>query len=81
MFTKYFTRIQRAIRDSAETHPLRMLLAVIGQELVTGDIEDITNQSIFTKNLGNLFYSPLENLLGATHPHGLEAVQAVMKGV
>ena len=81
MFTKYFTRIQRAIRDSAETHPLRMLLAVIGQELVTGDIEDITNQSIFTKNLGNLFYSPLENLLGATHPHGAEAVLAVMKGV
>lgn len=81
MFTKYFTRIQRAIRESAETHPLRVLLAIIGQELLTGDIEDVTDQSIFTKNLGNLFYSPLENLLGAMHPHGLEAVQAVMKGV
>lgn len=81
MFTKYFTRIQRVIRDSAETHPLRMMLAIIGQDLLTGDVEDITDQSIFTKNMGNIFYSPLDVFLGATHPHGIEAVQAVMKGL
>lgn len=81
MFTKYFTRVQRVIKTSAETHPLRMLLAILGQEMITGDIEDITNQSIFAKNLGTIVYSPLDVLIGATHPHGLEAVAAVVKGV
>ena len=81
MFTKYFTRIQRAIRVNAESKPLRVLLAIIGQELLTGDVDDITDQSIFTKNLGNLFYNPLDNLLGAMTPHGAEAILHVMSGI
>ena len=78
MFTKYFTRIQRAIKENVETHPLRVLLAIIGQEYLFGDVEDITNQSVFTKDLGNIVYNPLDTMLGAMHPHGAEAVASVM---
>ena len=81
MFTKYFTRVQRAIRTSAETHPLRVLLAIIGQELLFGDVDDIHDQSVFTKNMGSLFYNPLDNLIGAMTPHGAEAVLHVMSGI
>lgn len=81
MFTKYFTRVQRAIRTSAETHPLRVLLAIVGQELLFGDVDDIHDQSVFTKNIGSLFYNPLDNLIGAMTPHGAEAVLQVMSGI
>lgn len=74
MFTKYFTRIQRVIRDYSKNHPSKLFLAFLGQEYLVGDLDDITDQSIFTKDVSNLGYSSLENLMRVLTPSSLEAV-------
>ena len=79
MFTKYFTRIQKAIKAGAKDHPLKMLMAILGQEWIVGDLEDITDQSMMTKDLGNIFYSPLDTLMRIINPSAVEAVQAVAR--
>ena len=77
MFTKYFTRIQKVLKSTAKKHPMKVLMAIIGQEWVTGDIEDVYDQSIVTKDLGNIFYNPLDTFIRAITPSGAEAVHAV----
>jgi len=80
MFTKYFTRVQRVLRDYGKTHPSKVLLAVLGQEYLLGDIDDITDQSILTKDMGNLFYNPFDNLMRVITPSTLEAVDWAING-
>lgn len=75
MFTKYFTRIQKAIKEQGRKNPLKVLFALLGQEFVIGDVEDIYDQSVFTKNVGNMLYNPLDNLVRAVTPSGAEAIQ------
>jgi len=69
MFTKYFERIQRVIKTNSQDKPMTMLMALLGQAYLTGDIEDITDQSIFTKNYGGMFHlDPFEHIMGAVTP-------------
>ena len=79
MFTKYFTRIQKAIKEHAREHPIKVLLAVLGQDLVIGDVDDMYDQSIATKDLGNIFYNPLDTLTRAITPSGAEAIAWALK--
>lgn len=61
MFTKYFQRIQRVLRDSAVDHPVNFMMALAAQEYII-DAADITDQSIFSKDLSYMFHSPLEHV-------------------
>jgi len=74
MFTKYFTRIQRVLRDYGKNHPAKLLLSILGQDYVLGDIDSIDDQSIFSKDMGNLFYNPTDNLMRVITPTSAEAV-------
>jgi len=76
MFTRYFTRIQRVIRNYGFKHPDRILLALLAQDYALGDVDDITDQSIVTKNLDNLFYNPWDHIKRVLTPSALEAVEA-----
>lgn len=80
MFTKYFTRIQRVIRDYGKNHPSKVLLAVLVQEYLLGDIDDITDQSPLTKDMGNLFYNPFDNMMRVFTPSTIEAVDWAVNG-
>ena len=71
MFTKYFVRIQRVIRKSVIDHPISFLLAVLGQAAIM-DVDDVHDQSIFTKDLTNIFHGPIDTLIGALYPSGLD---------
>ena len=71
MFTKYLVRIQRVIRKSVIDHPISFLLAVFGQAAIM-DIDDVHDQSLFTKDLTNIFYGPIETLIRALYPSGLD---------
>lgn len=79
MFTKYFTRIQKAIRQHIRTHPLKVLGAVLAQEWVIGDIDDFTDQSLVAKDLGNIFYSPADQLWRAITPQWDNALDGVRR--
>lgn len=74
MFTKYFTRIQKAIKYQARKHPLTVIAALLAQEWVIGDVDDITDQSMFTKDLGNIFYSPMDSIMRAATPMWDDAI-------
>ena len=74
MFTKYFTRIQKAIKEQGKKNPLKVLFAILGQEFVLGDVEDIYDQSILSKDPTNMFYNPVDTFLRAITPSGAEAV-------
>ena len=78
MFTKYFTRVQKAIKGLGKDHPIKLITALLGQEYVLGDVEDITDQSMFSKDLGNMLYNPLDNFIRAITPSGAEAVGEVL---
>ena len=71
MFTKYFIRIQRVIRKGVVDHPISFLLAVLGQATIM-DIDDVHDQSLFTKDLTNIFYNPIDVLTKALYPAGLD---------
>jgi uncharacterized protein YecE (DUF72 family) len=81
MFTKYFSRIQKAIKQLFKGHPISAVLALSAQEFLVGDIEDITDQSILTKDITNSFYNPLETFMRAITPSGAEAIAYGMKAV
>jgi len=80
MFTKYFTRIQRVLRNYGVRHPAKIALSLLGQDYVLGDMDDMTDQSILTKDMGNLFYNPFDHLMRVITPTALEAVKAVLDG-
>jgi hypothetical protein len=69
MFTKYFERIQRVIRTTGKDKPVSTLMTLLGQVYLTGDIDDITDQSIFTKNYEGMFHlDPFEHLGAVVTP-------------
>ena len=39
-----------------------------------GDVDDITDQSMFTKDLGNIFYSPMDSFMRAATPMWDDAI-------
>ena len=77
MFTKYFTRIQKAIKGQARNHPLKLVLALVAQEWVIGDVEDITDQSVLTKDIGNMFYSPTDTFMRVITPAWGDAIKSL----
>ena len=77
MFSKYFLGIQRAIFHLATGHPLKFLVAVIGQASLL-DIPDITDSSIVAKDMGTLFYSPIETLVGGLTPGAIVVARELM---
>ena len=78
MFTKYFTRVQRALKEMVKGHPTRALLLLGAQEYLIGNVVDPTDSSILTKDLGNLFYNPFEVLTTPLAPHGLSLASNVL---
>jgi len=80
MFTKYFTRIQRVITRYGKTDPLKVLLSILAQDYVFGEIDTIDDQSILVKDMGNLFYNPFDNMMRVFTPSSLEAVDWVLNG-
>lgn len=77
MFTKYFTRIQKAIKYQFKEHPLTVLGAILAQEWVIGNIDDITDQSIIRKDIGNIFYTPMDTLGMALTPTWDDAYKSI----
>lgn len=80
MFTKYFMRIQRVISKGALDHPISFLLALIGQASIM-DIDDVTDQSMFSKDLTKMFYSPVDTLTQAIYPSSAEYAEAIYKAL
>ena len=80
MFTKYFMRIQRVISKGAIDHPISFLLALIGQASIM-DIDDVTDQSMFSKDLTKMFYSPVDVLTQAIYPSSAEYAEAIYKAL
>lgn len=78
MFTKYFTRIQRVLRDYGFRHPAKLMLSILAQDYALGEIDDITDQSVFTKDIGNLWYNPTDHFMRVITPSTAEAVAAVL---
>jgi len=77
VFTKYAVRIQLGIRDLARGKPLRLLLALIGQELFEGatgiNPEDIVEKSVFERPVEHWMYAPgMDEILGTVAvPHSV----------
>ena len=67
MFSKYFQRIQRVLRDSAVDHPINLLMAFAAQEMIM-DVADISDQSVFTKDLSYMFHNPMEHIATVLTP-------------
>jgi hypothetical protein len=78
MFTKYFTRVQRAIREMVKGHPARAFILLASQEYLLGNVVDPTDASVLTKDLGNLFYNPFEVLSTPMAPHGLSVAGNIL---
>ena len=73
MFTKYAKRIQRAIRHSGKKKPLNIILSAIGQEYFF-DLDDIYDQSIFTRSYNNFDQDMFEHIKRVIFPTTLEIV-------
>jgi hypothetical protein len=73
MFTKYFKRTQRALQYLIEKKPVSFIASIIGQEFL-GDIPDVSEQSIWTKNYSGLVHNPIENLQNAITPSTLQVL-------
>lgn len=67
MFTKYFTRIQRALGHLAKANPVGLGLTLVGQEALF-DVPDPTDSYFLFKDVGNIFNSPIDSLVGAATP-------------
>lgn len=76
MFTKYFTRIQRVLKNYGLRHPAKLLLSVLAQDYVLGEMDDMTDQSAVVKDMGNLFYNPWDHFMRVITPSSLEAIGA-----
>jgi len=81
MFTKFFLRIQKVLKNAAKGHPVEFLTSILAQEMLDMDVEDVTDQSIFTKNYGAIWHWPHENLMEAMTPQGPEFVDDVLNRV
>lgn len=81
MFTKYFTRIQKAIKAEFKSNPLRSTLEVLLHANVAGMPDDIMDQSMFVKHYGALLHSPFDNMMQFMMPSGAEALVAIYKKI
>lgn len=80
MFTKYFTRIQKAIKAEFKNHPIRTLLELATHNFVLNNaVPDIFEQGLLVKNYGGLVHGPIDSLVQAVSPSGLEALLAAYK--
>ena len=80
MFTKYFTRIQKAIKAELKNHPIRTTLEQIAHSAFLGGVvDDIFDQALIKKNYGAMFHGPVENIVQALSPSGAEALYAAYK--
>jgi len=68
MFTKYAKRIQRAISKGIVKHPVNFLVSILGQEMLGLDLDDITDQQLFTKQWEYIFYNPVDTMMRAVTP-------------
>lgn len=68
MFTKYVQRIQKVIKKSAIQHPLQLMLLLIGQHYVTGELDTIDDKFL------SMPYSPdyLDRVLDLVVPASLD---------
>ena len=80
MFTKYFTRIQRVIHRYGKTHPIKLFLSIIAQDYIFGELDTFDDQSILSKDMGNLFYNPWDNMMRVFTPTSFEAVDWLLNG-
>jgi hypothetical protein len=67
MFTKYFKRMQRVIRQQAVKRPISTLFFALSQMNII-DVDDPLEQNIFSKNYGAIWHSPIDNLISAFSP-------------
>lgn len=76
MFTKFTKRIQKVIAKSSYTHPINMLMILLGQEYLL-DVESIHDQSVFTRSWYNVgmgagdsvpFFNPLDHIARLATP-------------
>jgi hypothetical protein len=61
MFTRYFMRIQKVIKQSSIEHPVHFVTMLLTQYAME-DIDTIDDQSLFVKDLSRSFYSPMTTL-------------------
>lgn len=80
MFTKYFTRIQRVIVRYGKTDPIKVLLAILAQDMAIGDIDTYDDQWLGTKDYSSILYNPLDHVLRAITPSTLELVDWGVNG-
>jgi hypothetical protein len=66
-----------SVKHQARNHPLKLLLAIAAQEWVIGDVEDITDQSILTKDIGKMFNSPADSFMRVITPPWGEAIKSL----
>ena len=76
MFTKFTKRIQKVIAKSSYTHPINMMMILLGQEYLL-DVESIHDQSVFTRSWYNIgmgagdgvpFFNPLDHIVSLATP-------------
>lgn len=67
MFTKYFKRMQRVIRQQVVKRPISTLFFALSQMNIV-DVDDPLEQNIFSKNYGAIWHSPIDNLISAFSP-------------
>jgi hypothetical protein len=77
MFTKYFLRIQKVLRQGGQRSPLQFIAVMLGQEVMTGDLEDVMDQSLIDKNWSNIVHMPWEHLKNVIVPSGTELAYTV----
>ena len=78
MFTKYFKRIQRVIRNGVVEHPISFALSLIAQEGLM-DVSDITDSSFMSKNYGAISQNVFDELARAVTPSLVEAATYSIK--
>lgn len=80
MFTKYFKRIQRVIKNGITKHPVSFILSLLAQEGLM-DISDVTDSSLMSKNYGAISQNMVDELVRAVTPSLAEAAYATVKKV
>ncbi|OCR88044.1 hypothetical protein CFT13S00388_02425 [Campylobacter fetus subsp. testudinum] len=69
MFSKFFSRIQRVLKDDLfMDHPVRSMGMILAQRALDIDLSDPFDASVLDKNWGTLFSDPITNLWEAANP-------------
>ena len=79
MFTKYFTRIQKVIKDTTLEHPLLSVGSLLSQWALAYNAEDVQDASMFTKDYGHMIYTPLDTLEHVLTPTLVELMTGKLK--